>query len=152
MKRPYSFVLVFFLLTVIGLWGCKKVAQNLLTVTDLQRYFDQEVLNKNFVVDLATDGTQTKTSEYAGYQFVLYRTNSYIDGPMIGFKNNDTIRGTWTSNDDYGFLTINLVNPTPPSSFEFLNRKWRFVRKNLPLMELAPYGTTDPKVLNMRRL
>lgn len=152
MKSIRIFFVIFFFSTFLVLSSCKKIAEKVVSVTDLQRYFDQEVLNKNFVVDLASDSTSIKTAEFNGYQFILTRTNSYIDGPMIGFLGTDTIRGTWTSNDDYGFLTINLTNPAPPAYFEFLNRKWRFVRKNLPLMELAPYGSTDPKVLNMRRL
>jgi hypothetical protein len=132
--------------------SCKKSIIESLNETTLRQYFDEQILNKNFVIDLATDSSINKTNNYSGYTFVLSRTTSFIDGPMIGFKATDTIKGTWTSSDDYGFLTINLINPTPPASFAFINRKWKFVRKDLPVMQLAPFGTTDPKVLHMRRL
>jgi hypothetical protein len=132
--------------------GCKKTLAALGNKSALQEYFDEEILNRTFVVDLATDSTVDITNRYAGYKFILTRTSSFIDGPMIGYLDADTIRGTWTSSDDYGFLTINLNTPVTPTSFVFLNRKWRFVRKDVPIMQLAPYGTLDPKVLNMRRL
>ena len=131
--------------------GCKKAVQDI-QVSALQRYFEQEILNRTYIVDLASDNGTDKTQDFSGYQFILTKTNSYTDGPMIGYRNSDTIRGTWTSNEDYGFLTIDLNTPVPPSSFSFINRKWRFVRKEIPVMQLAPWGTTDPKVLNMRRL
>ncbi len=133
------------------LTGCKKTVQDI-QVPVLQRYFEQEILNRNYVVEYAADNGLDKTADYSGYYFILTRTNSYIDGPMIGFKGTDTIRGTWTSNDEYGFLTIDLRTPAPPPSFSFINRKWRFVRKDVPVMQLAPWGTTEPKVLHMRRL
>lgn len=132
--------------------GCKKLKAAMGDENALRDYFDSEIINRTFIVDLATDSSTDITSRYNGYKFILSRTSSYIDGPMIGFSNTDTIRGTWTSSSDYGFLTISLNQPAVPSSFVFINRKWRFVRKDVPLMQLAPYGTTDPKVLNMRRL
>ena len=46
-------------------------------------------------------------------------------------------------------LVITL--PTTPSIFVFLNREWRFTKKALPEMELAPWGTTEPLVLHMLR-
>lgn len=132
--------------------SCKKLRAAMGDENALRDYFDSEIINRTFIVELATDSSTDITSRYAGYKFILSRTSSYIDGPMIGFNTTDTIRGTWTSSSDYGFLTIALNQPNVPSSFVFINRKWRFVRKDVPLMQLAPYGTTDPKVLNMRRL
>ena len=40
------------------------------------------------------------------------------------------------------------------AGFDFFNRSWRFLEKNLPIMKLAPWGMPDPAVtrLYMRRL
>lgn len=132
--------------------SCKKTIIDSLSESTLRQYFDEQILNKNFIVELATDTSINKTNNFNGYTFILSRTTSFIDGPMIAFKATDTIKGNWASSEDYGFLTINLNNPTPPTYFAFINRKWKFVKKDLPVMQLAPYGTTDPKVLHMRRL
>lgn len=149
--RSRFIIALLFALLLLVTQSCKKTVEEI-KVSALQSYFEQEILNRTYIVDYATDNGTDKTADFSGYYFVLTRTNSYIDGPMIGYRNNDTIRGTWTSSDDYGFLTINLQTPTPPPSFTFINRKWRFVRKEIPVMQLAPWGTTDAKVLNMRRL
>jgi hypothetical protein len=132
--------------------SCKKTIIDSLSESTLRQYFDEQILNKNFIVELATDTSINKTSNFSGYTFILSRTTSFIDGPMVAFKATDTIKGTWASSEDYGFLTINLNTPVPPNNFAFINRKWKFVKKDLPVMQLAPYGTTDPKVLHMRRL
>lgn len=131
--------------------GCKKTVENISTPT-LQQYFEDNILNKNFVVEFATDSSVNKTSDYAGYTFVLTKTTSYYDGPMTGTKAGIVYSGTWASNEDYSKLVISLNSPTPPVEFNFINRAWKFTQKNLPIMELAPWGTTDPKVLHMRRL
>jgi len=68
---------------------------------------------------------------------------------LQAIKNGVTYTGTWSSNDDYSKLVITL--PNPPSEFSFLSREWRFTSKNLPTLELAPWGSTDPIVLHMRR-
>ncbi len=131
--------------------GCKKTVEDISDNT-LQKYFEDNILNKPFVVNYALDDSTDRTAEFDGYTFILTKTTSYFDGPMTGTKGDTVITGTWASNEDYGKLVINLTNPTPPASFSYLNRAWRFTRKSLPVMELAPWGTTDPKVLHMRRL
>ncbi len=131
--------------------GCKKTVENI-TQGTLQEYFEQNILNKEFVVELAKDGDSVKTSDFTGYTFILRKTTSFYDGPMTGSKDGITYSGTWTSNEDYGKLIISLTSPAPPASFSFINRAWRFTRKSLPIMELAPWGSTAPLVLHMRRL
>ena len=133
------------------LGGCKKTIESVSQDT-LQQYFEDNILNKDFVVQLATDSTIDKTVNYEGYVFVLTRTTSYYDGPMTGTRDGTTYTGTWSSNEDYSKLVISLTSPAPPAAFAFINRAWKFTRKSLPIMELAPWGTTDPKVLHMRRL
>jgi hypothetical protein len=129
--------------------GCKKAP---VTPTEelYQKYFEQNVLNSNFVVSLATDNGNDSTAKYAGWVFRLLK-NTYYDGPMTAVKNGQTYTGTWMCNADYGKLTININSPSVPASFTFLNRDWRFTKKDLPTMELAPWASTAPTVLHMLR-
>lgn len=131
--------------------GCKKTVENISQGT-LQTYFEDNILNKDFVVELATDSAVNITSDYTGYSFILAKGSTYYDGPMTGTKNGVTYTGTWACNEDYSKLTISITSPSVPAEFIFLNRPWKFVRKSLPIMELSPWGSTDPKVLHMRRL
>ena len=144
-------IIVLLCAALLLLGGCKKTVDNISTNT-LQTYFEDNILNKTFVVEFAQDTTTDETSNFAGYTFILTKTTSFYDGPMTGTKAGVTYNGTWASNDDYGKLVINLNSPTPPAQFGFINRAWKFTKKSLPIMELAPWGTTDPKVLHMRRL
>jgi hypothetical protein len=145
------FIIVLLCAATLLLAGCKKTIDNISTNT-LQTYFAENILNKTFVVQLATVTLTDKTNLYDGYNFILTRTSSYYNGPMTGTRSGITYSGTWTSNDDYSKLIINLTSPIPPQEFAFLNRAWRFTKKSLPIMELAPWGTSDPKILHMRRL
>jgi hypothetical protein len=147
----YRFMIALFCAALLLLSGCKKAIEDIPAET-LQGYFEKNILNKNFVVDLATEGSVDKTSEYAGYSFILTKTTLYTEGPMTGTKDGIVYTGTWVSNADYSQLAINLNSPSIPTEFIFLNRVWRFTKKSLPIMELAPWGSTDPKVLHMRRL
>ncbi len=131
--------------------SCKK-AVPVVSQNTLQKYFEDNILNKQFVVNYALDDSTDKTSDFDGYTFILTKGSSYYDGPMTGTKAGVTYSGTWTSNEDYGKLVINLNSPVPPASFAFINRAWRFTKKSLPIMELAPWGSTAPKILHMRRL
>jgi hypothetical protein len=129
--------------------GCKKTS---VTPTEelYQKYFEQNVLNSDFVVSLATDNGSDSTTKYAGWVFRLLK-NTYFDGPMTAVKNGVTYTGTWMCNADYGKLTININTPSVPASFLFINREWRFTKKDLPTMELAPWASTAPVVLHMFR-
>lgn len=145
------------LLGIVALVGCKKSSSGETPTTlppgsPIEMYFADNVLNRTFVVDLATDNGVNKTADFTGYTFVLTSTTSYYEGPMTGTKDGTTISGTWGSNSDYSRLNISLTNPSAPSAFTFINRSWRFTRKNFPVMELAPWGSTEPLVLHMRRL
>lgn len=148
----WRFVVALMLSAVIlFLNGCSKNDINNITENTLEQYFEQNVLNRDFVVELATDTGNNITANYNGYTFRLLK-NTLYDGPMTGVKNGVTYTGTWSSNDDYSKLVINITQPSVPSEFIFINRAWRFVSKDLPLMQLSPWGSTDPKVLHMRRL
>ena len=132
--------------------SCKKLALATANQGTLEQYFADNVLNKNFVVDFASDSSVDITSKYSGYNFILTKTTSYYDGNMTGTKNGVTYSGTWVSNSDYSKLVINLNSPSIPAEFVFLNREWKFTKKDVPVLKLAPWGSTDPKVLYMRML
>ena len=132
--------------------GCKKLALATGDQHALEQYFADNVLNRTFVVDFASDSSIDITSKYTGNNFVLTKTTSYYDGNMTGIKDGVTYTGTWVSNSDYSKLVINLNSPSIPATFVFLNRAWKFTKKGVPVLQLAPWGSTDPKVLYMRRL
>lgn len=114
----------------------------------LEKYFETNILTRNFVVSLAKDSSADLTADYTGYIFVLLKEDLY-HGPMTAEKDGITYNGTWSSNSDYSKLVIAL--PTAPPEFKFLTRSWRFTSKNLPTLKLAPWGSGDPIVLNMLR-
>lgn len=137
--------------TLLLLGSCKKTITTIPEKT-LQEYFEETILNKNFVVQYAKDTTTDLTSNYSVDTFVLKKGATFYDGEMTGKNGAVMYTGTWSSNEDYGKLVINVNTPTPPDAYKFINRAWKFTKKSLPIMELAPWGNTDPKVLHMRRL
>ncbi len=110
--------------------------------------FEQNVLNRNFIVSRATNNGADLTSTYNGYVFVLQKTD-YYHGPLQVTKGSSSYSGTWSANSDFSQLVITL--PNPPAEFDFLSRAWRFTKKDLPELQLAPWGATDPYVLYMYR-
>lgn len=145
-----AIVLILALAITLLLNNCKKVEAVIEAQqqTALEKQFEDNILNKNFRVQLATDNGTDLTPQFAGYTFILYKS-TYYNGPLTATKNSITYTGTWGCNEDYSKLTI--VLPSVPSEFLFLIRDWRFTKKSLPVMEFAPWGTLDPKVLHMER-
>lgn len=143
------FSVLLFVFTIFFL-GCKKTKKDI-SQDVLQQYFDINILNRDFKVNLATDNGTDLTPNYTNYVFRLLKTTNY-DGPMTAKRNDSTYTGTWSTNEDFSKLTITLTQPLIPQPFIFLNRSWRFTKKALPVMELAPWGTADPIVLHMERL
>ena len=143
MIKSVSFFLLSFLLLCAS---CKKgnTGNNPL----LEKYFETNILNRNFIVSLAKDNTTDFTVNYNGYVFVLLKSDLY-HGPLQATKNGTVYTGTWSSNSDYSKLVITL--PNSPSEFIFLTRAWRFTSKNLPTLKLAPWGSSDPIQLDMQR-
>ncbi|MDQ2721513.1 MAG: hypothetical protein M3Z26_17385 [Bacteroidota bacterium] len=136
------FLVCFILLST----SCKKGASGNNPL--LEQYFETNVLTRNFIVSLARDTSNDITANYNGYIFVLLKDDLY-HGAMTATKNATVYNGTWSSNSDYSKLIITL--PTVPPEFNFLSRSWRFTSKDLPTLKLAPWGSTDPKLLNMLR-
>ena len=145
----WRFVIALAIATMLLLSGCSKSALVAANKGLLEQYFEDNILNRDFIVQLATDSTADMTSQYNGYTFKLTE-NTLLDGPMTATIGTTVYTGTWSSNDDYSKLVITLPNTV--TSFNFLSREWKFTKKAIPVMELAPWGTTEPKVLHMQRL
>ncbi len=127
--------------------SCKKLKQRI-TETQLEKYFEANVLNRDFIITLATDSSSDLTANYSGYVFVLSKTD-YYHGPLKVSKGANVYMGTWLANEDFSKLDINL--PDPPVEFAFLTRSWRFTSKNLPSLKFAPWGSSAPIALDMLR-
>jgi len=143
------FVIVVLLSIILLLASCSKSAIEAKYVSAAQQYFEDNVLNRDFRVELATDNGTDITSQYTGFLFKLTK-NTYYDGPLTATSGTTVYSGTWSSNEDYSKLVISL--PTAPPSFAFLIREWKFTDKTFPILKLAPWGTTEPDVLHMERL
>jgi len=134
--------------------SCKKSNPPDYIVNVYEQYFETNILNRDFRVKLATDSGKDITSEYTGYTFKLLK-NTYYQGPMTATMNSNPAviyDGTWSTNEDFSKLVITLSELPVPKEFIFLNRQWKFIKKAIPVMELAPWGTIDPKILHMERL
>jgi len=129
--------------------GCSKEALAAANKGLLEQYFEDNILNKDFVVQLATDNGADLTAQYNGYTFRLSK-NTLLNGPLTATTTTTVYTGSWSANDDYSKLVITLPNSV--AAFSFLTREWKFTKKAVPVMELAPWGTTEPKVLHMQRL
>lgn len=147
-----NIALLSILVVSILLTSCKKAAtpKEVVTGNILEQYFDQNILNKDFTVYYAKDSGNVITGQYTGWVFRLLK-NTYYDGAMTAVINGVTYTGTWSSNADYGKLIINITLPAPPAEMIFINREWRFTEKALPIMKLAPWGSTDDTELHMER-
>ena len=134
--------------------GCKKTNPPDYIANVYEKYFETNILNSDFKVKLATDNGVDYTSQYVEYKFRLLK-NTYYDGPLTATKTGNpavVYNGTWSTNEDFSKLVLTISQAPIPAEFNFLNRTWKFTRKALPVMELAPWGTTEPKVLHMERL
>jgi hypothetical protein len=129
--------------------SCKKTLTAVEQRSILELYFEQNILNRDFKVSYAVDNGTNLTAQYDGYLFRLLKS-TLLNGPLTATKAGVTYNGTWSSNDDYSKLVITL--PIAPSEFGFLIREWKFTKKAVPTMELAPWGSLEPKVLHMERL
>jgi len=130
--------------------SCKK-PQEVYVANVFEQYFEQNILNSDFIVSYAKEDSVDITADYDGYVFRLLK-NTYYDGPMKATKNGVEYIGTWTSDADYGKLIISITQPSTPNAFIFLNRTWRFTEKALPTMKFAPWGSTADTELYMQRL
>lgn len=143
------FIIALLFSIVIMLMSCSKSKIIEKAINEAQDYFESNVLNRDFKVKLATNNGVDLTTQYSGYLFKLIK-NTVYDGPLTATNGIIGFTGTWSCNEDYSKLVISL--PSTPVEFIFLNREWKFTKKTLPVLELAPWGTIEPIVLHMERL
>lgn len=137
-------LLVLIVVASTGL-SCKKSIK----VSFFEKYFEQNVLNSNYVITYARDNGDEITSQFENYVFVLKKGSDYYHGPLTVTQGGTTYNGSWSSNEDYGKLVIML--PGSPAEFNFLNREWRFTSKNIPVLKFAPWGSNADIALTMER-
>ena len=143
------YIIVILLSALLLFAGCSKTGGIVSLPQDIfQQFFEQNILNHDYKVKLASDSGLDITNRYNGYLFRLTKNTSF-DGPFTASNGLATYSGTWSTNSDYSKLTVTL--PSSPPEFIFLTREWRFTKKDITIMELAPWGTTDPKILHMER-
>ena len=143
------FIIVILLSIVLLLASCSKSAIEAKFISAAEQYFEDNVIGRDFRIELATDNGTDITTQYTGFLFRLLKNTSF-DGPLTATNGATVYAGTWSCNEDYSKLVISL--PTAPPTFSFLIREWKFTKKSFPIMELAPWGTTEPDVLHMERL
>jgi hypothetical protein len=145
------FVIALLLAVLILLASCKKLEIAVAAQNEnlLQQYFEANILNKDFIVRLASDSSNNITSQFSGFTFRLTKA-TLTSGAMTATSGTMVYTGSWSANEDYSKLVITLPNSI--TAFSFLTREWKFTKKAIPVMELAPWGTTDPKVLHMERM
>jgi hypothetical protein len=142
-------IAIVFAAALLLLCGCNKTpADNPL----LQQFFVTNVFNRGFIVQFASDSNVDITSFYTKDTFILKSDTSHYAGALTASKNGTVYTGNWSSNSDYSKLNIDITTPAIPAEFNFLNRAWRFTKKEIPVMQLAPWGSDDPKVLYMQQL
>ena len=146
MQKVQLIKIIWFFVASLFFISCKKGETSGGSL--LEQYFETNVLNKNFIVSFASDHGTNLTTNYADYTFRLLKTDFY-HGPLEAQKNSTIITGTWSSNEDYSKLIITL--PDTPSELIFLTRQWRFTKKRPEQLELAPWGSTEPLILYMKR-
>ena len=144
------FIIAVLLSALLLATSCKKTKETYVANV-LEQYFESNILNRDFKVRYASDEGTDITTQYDGWVFRLLK-NTYYDGPMTAKKGSLVYNGTWSSNEDFGKLVITINQPSIPTEFTFLNRQWRFEEKAIPVMKLAPWGSTAAKVLHMERL
>ena len=144
------FIIVIIFSILLLLTGCNKSpGTDLLSQNLYEQFFEQNILNHDYRVRLASDNGVDLTAQYSSYTFRLLKSTAF-NGPVTVSNGLTNYTGSWTCNDDYSKLVLTL--PSSPAEFVFLTREWKFTKKDFAVMELAPWGTTEPKVLQMERL
>src|SRR4051812_8921574 len=99
-RRNYIILFVF---STFVFSSCSKELQDAIdgtgTSSALEQYFEANVLNQNFTINLATNNGVDLTPNYAGYLFKMMKTD-YYHGPATATKGTTVYTGTWSSNSD----------------------------------------------------
>lgn len=129
---------------VILLHSCsKKDSDNKVA----ERYFNENVVNRDLTVHLATNNGTDITSQFDDLTFRFTKTAS-LSGTATATNDLMTIEGTWTVDAQFDNITIafedGITNP------EFINRKWRIASRASSVIELTSADGT-PHVLHFQR-
>ena len=147
-----SLIISFLCCITLSITNCKKLALLSGNPTALEQFFAENVLNRSFVVNFASDNNIDITNTFSNYTFNFSKTNSFYEGIITATKAGSTYTGTWSSNSDFSKLDINITIPVVPAELVFLNRAWKFTQKDLRIMKLAPWYDNSAKVLHIIRL
>jgi hypothetical protein len=138
--RPVSLVILC-LLALSFPFSCRKKAieKKVMEPSFLNKFFEENVLNRDItVLEARQDGRDT-LSIFNGYVFKLLK-NTYYDGPFEAKANGNTYLGTWQSNDDYSKLVLDIHGQPP---LEWVCLTWKFSKKTTTSLELVPWFNTD---------
>ena len=144
-------IIILFGFTLLTLSNCKKLELLSGSQSAMEQFFASNILDKNFIISFASDSTANITNTFSGYAFKFSKTTSFYEGTITAAKTGTNFTGTWSTNSDFSKLIINLTTPTIPTELVFLNRAWKFTKKDLELMILAPWYNDGPKVLNIKK-
>jgi hypothetical protein len=124
--------------------GCKKKKQEIIeekvyNPTFLNKYFEDNILNRDITVTEARFQGRDTTPMYSGYVFKLLK-NTYYDGPFEARHNGNLYTGTWTCNEDYSKLTLDIKQT---GALEWVSISWKFTNKTTTVLEIVPWFTFD---------
>ena len=135
--------ILFVFLGVLVCAGCKKrrekIEEKVMQPSFLNKYFEDNILNKDITINLAKFQGRDTTPMYSGYVFKLIK-NTYYDGPFEARHNDSLYTGTWQTNDDYSKLTLNIKKN---GALEWVSITWKFTNKTTTVLELVPWFNTD---------
>ena len=65
--------------------------------TASEKLFEENILNRDFIISHANDLNSELTANYTGYVFVLLKID-YYHGPLMVSKGGQVYEGSWTAN------------------------------------------------------
>ncbi len=117
----------------------KKIEEKVYEPSFLNKYFEENILNRDITISIAKFEGRDTTPMYSGYVFKLLK-NTYYDGPFEARLNGTTYTGTWSCNDDYSKLILDIKKT---GALEWVSITWKFTSKSTTTLELAPWFNTD---------
>ena len=137
-NKPGS-VIVCLIVAVLALSCKKKIEEKVFEPSFLNKFMEDNILNRDFTITEARFEGRDTTAMYNGYVFKLLK-NTYYDGPFEARRNGNTYTGTWQSNDDYSKLILDIkVNDT----LRWVSLTWKFKSKTQTSLEIIPWFNTD---------
>jgi len=122
--------------------SCKKhktIEEKVYEPSFLNKYFEDNILNRDITISMAKFEGRDTTPMYSGYVFRLLK-NTYYDGPFQAKLNDSTYTGTWQCNEDYSKITLNIKNT---GALQWVSISWKFTNKTTTVLEMIPWFNTD---------